>query len=96
MGIFSDAKDWKERWVEAVDLHRIEPGGQGSAKIVRRRDQDDGTLYFLKILSRQNDLTRRERMYVEVTCYRVLDHPAIARLIESNRGSDNHRNRKSG
>jgi eukaryotic-like serine/threonine-protein kinase len=84
MTIFSDAKVWSDRWVEVDDASRIISGGQASAKVVRRRDNDDGTLYFLKILSRQTDLKRRERMYVEVACYRVLDHPHIPKLIESN------------
>jgi eukaryotic-like serine/threonine-protein kinase len=87
MTILADAKDWRERWIEADDALAIASGGQGSAKIVRSRELGDGTLYFLKILSRQNDAKRRERMYVEVSCYRVLNHPRIPRLIESNSNS---------
>jgi eukaryotic-like serine/threonine-protein kinase len=87
MTILADAKDWRERWIEADDALAIASGGQGSAKIVRSRELGDGTLYFLKILSRQNDAKRRERMYVEVSCYRVLNHPWIPRLIESNSNS---------
>jgi serine/threonine protein kinase len=73
---------WKSKWRK---LEHIGSGGQGRTYKVSRIDlPDDHTVYVLKELVRQNDVERRARMFQEVEHLRKLNHPRIAKLIESN------------
>ena len=48
------------------------------------QSKSDGTLAFLKILSRQGDTERRARFFREASAYATVDHDGIPRLVESN------------
>jgi eukaryotic-like serine/threonine-protein kinase len=74
-------KTWRDGWEKISDGPG---GGQSSSKVVRRRQSDSNEEFFLKILSKQTDLLRRQRMYVEVMSYGVLEHPGIPKFVESN------------
>lgn len=73
---------WKNEWVRGKEL----PGGnQGHTFLARKRtDPDDQFGYVLKRLKRQDDKDRRARVYIEVTSLRVLDHPGVAKLVDTN------------
>jgi serine/threonine protein kinase len=75
--------NWKQNWIE-VPTTKLESGGQGFAKIVKRKGGADDKHYFLKVLKEQQKMERRKRMHREVCAYETLAHPGIPRLIESN------------
>lgn len=79
--MINDSKNWEEGWSVVKNLRS---GGKGHAKIVIRKEKADNKKYFLKILKEQNRMVSRKRMYREVTCYELLEHPSIPELIESN------------
>lgn len=74
-------KPWAVRWQEKEVLGS---GGQGTTKIVVRREDADGQEYALKQLNRSEDPERRTRMHREVTNLTTLDHTGIPKVIESN------------
>lgn len=76
---WSDSKKWDENWVVKQE---IIGGGQATAKLVRHKV--DGTLAFLKILSRQADIERRARFFREASAYATANHDGIPKLVESN------------
>lgn len=73
-------KPWEANWEK---LRQLPGGGQGETWIVRRRGDTDGE-HVLKVLKHQGDSERRKRMYREVEALRLLQHPAIPRIVESN------------
>jgi len=75
-----DNKVWKNNW-EVIEA--LNSGGQGNAKVVIPK-HINFPKRFLKILSKQNDIERRKRMYREVAAYSTLNHSGIPKLIESN------------
>ena len=77
------SRTWEEMWERVEDL---EPGGQGFTYKVRRKGGDDQRLYVLKRLRRQEDPKLRRRMNVEVASLQQIDHPNVAKVIESNAG----------
>jgi eukaryotic-like serine/threonine-protein kinase len=78
-------KPWSINWQIERDLGG---GGQGATFVVKRRDGSDDNEYVLKILRRQDDSERRQRMYREVNALRRLQHTAVPKFIESN--TDQH------
>lgn len=71
-------KPWADTWSFVDELGS---GGQGATSLVKSKD---GTLGALKILHKQNDPERRARMYLETSSLRVLEHPQIPRLLDTN------------
>src|SRR5450432_756704 len=82
---------WSENW-EVVD--ELPPGGHGYAHKVRRCRENDACLYVLKTLKNQASEERRARMYAEAAALKILDHPCIARYVESN--TDHHADKSIG
>ncbi|WP_199052958.1 protein kinase [Aquitalea sp. ASV15] len=76
---WSDSKKWDDNWIVE---HEIVGGGQATAKLVKHKT--NGTLAFLKILSRQNDVERRARFFREASVYATANHDGIPKLVESN------------
>ncbi len=60
--------------------------GKEKLRVVKRRGDTDEE-YVLKVLRKQDDAERRQRMYREVQALRLLQHPAIPRVIKSNTDS---------
>jgi len=61
----------------------------GATFVVKRRDGSDDNEYVLRILRRQDDPERRQRMNREVSALRLLGHSgAVPQFIESN--TDQH------
>jgi serine/threonine-protein kinase len=73
-------KPWDVNWEK---LRQLRGGGQGETWVVRRRGDTDGE-YVLKVLRKQDDTERRKRMCREVEALRLLQHPAIPRVVEYN------------
>ncbi len=70
---------WSDNW---ISIQEISGGGQGEAKRVRRkRDDQEG---FLKAIRRRNDPERRGRFFREASAYDTMKSPGIPRLVESN------------
>jgi eukaryotic-like serine/threonine-protein kinase len=74
-------KRWDENW---VTVSNGEGGGQGDVKVVIRKDGREADERFLKILRKQSDASRRQRMHREVAAYQTLQHRSIPKLIETN------------
>src|SRR4051812_40189748 len=72
---------WERNWKRVRSLSQ---GGHGRTSIVVRNGDTDNTEYVLKELVRQDDPERRRRMAIEVNALKVLDHPGLARFVESN------------
>lgn len=72
---------WDDNWEE---LRPLGKGGQGRTVLVRRRDAMDDQIRVLKVLSRQDDLERRSRMYREIAALETIDHPQVPKLFDSN------------
>jgi serine/threonine-protein kinase len=70
---------WKEQWEKGG---RIGKGGQGLTFFVTHKES--GEQFAIKFLKEQGILERRERMYVEVSSLKILNHPNIPKLIDSN------------
>jgi eukaryotic-like serine/threonine-protein kinase len=73
-------KPWDENWQK---VRQLPGGGQGDTWVVKRLG-DTNEEYVLKVLRKQVDGERRQRMHREVRALRLLQHPAIPRVIESN------------
>ena len=73
-------KPWDGNWQK---LRQLPGGAQGETWVVKRRGDADEE-YVLKVLRKQEDTERRQRMYREVHALRLLQHPSIPRVIESN------------
>lgn len=73
-------KPWDENWQK---VRQLPGGGQGDTWVVKRRGDTDEE-YVLKVLRKQEDTERRKRMYREVQALRLLQHPSIPRVVESN------------
>lgn len=76
---WSDSKKWDDNWTVEQE---IVGGGQATAKLVKHKA--NGTLAFLKILSRQTDVERRARFFREASAYATANHDGIPKLVESN------------
>jgi serine/threonine protein kinase len=74
-------KPWENNWQIVRELGG---GGHGATFVVRRRDGSDDNEYVLKVLRRQEDPERRQRMHREVNALRRLQHTAVPKFIESN------------
>lgn len=75
-------KPWEANWQIVRELGG---GGHGATFVVKRRDGSDDSEYVLKVLRRQNDSERRQRMNREVGALRRLEHTgAVPKFIESN------------
>lgn len=74
------ATKWEERWTAISDQGS---GGQSNTKRVRAKTGEDEDR-FLKVLLRQSDPLRRNRMFREVSTYRTLNHPRIPKLLDTN------------
>src|ERR1041384_8174313 len=86
MGTSKGKKPWDIKWQKVRELGG---GGQGATFLVKRRDGSDDNEYVLKVLRRQDDSERRQRMYREVNALRRLQHTAaVPKFIESN--TDQH------
>jgi eukaryotic-like serine/threonine-protein kinase len=73
---------WKARWAKVGPLGR---GGHGFAYLVKPLAASTAaTEFVLKDLIKQKDPERRARMHREVASLETLDHPGVARLVESN------------
>ena len=72
-------KRWSDNW---VSIEELSGGGQGEAKRVRRKSDDQEA--FLKAIKRRNDPERRGRFFREATAYDTMKSRGIPRLIESN------------
>ena len=57
-------------------------GGQGSVRVVTRRDEPDGKEYALKALSNSLSPQARARFRREIEVVRNLDHPAIVPIAD--------------
>src|SRR5215207_5083774 len=75
------SRDWRETWEVVQELPA---GGQGYAHRVRRRGTADHATYVLKTLKDQKRAERRARLYAEAAALRTLDHPRVARLVDTN------------
>jgi serine/threonine protein kinase len=74
---------WREKWVKGAILSA--EGGQGWTYLATRvGSPDEQPCYVLKDLKRQQDGERRSRMYQEVANLMVLEHPGIAKCVDSN------------
>lgn len=72
---------WKAKWEK---IETIGQGGQGFTSKVRRAGDTSSPLYVLKQLKNQTDNERRARICKEVATLGIIDHPQIAKLIDSN------------
>ena len=72
-------KWWSDNW---VSIEEISGGGQGEAKRVSRKSDDQEA--FLKAIRKRNDPERRGRFFREATAYDTMKSRGIPRLIESN------------
>jgi eukaryotic-like serine/threonine-protein kinase len=74
---------WSSNWVRMDHLD----GGAQAFTFLARRTEDDPNLppqYVLKKLKRQSDKTARSRMCAEAACLNQIDHPSVAKIIDSN------------
>ena len=71
-------KPWTDTWGFVDDLGS---GGQGATSLVKSKD---GELGVLKILHKQNDPERRVRIYYETAALRILEHPRVPKLLDTN------------
>lgn len=80
MGVMVRA--WTSDWNRGEQL----PGGaQGFTFLARRRGHpDDSAEYILKELKRKRDATARARMCAEVASLRLVTHPSVAKLVDTN------------
>lgn len=69
---------WDQKWKFASPLGK---GGQGETFLV---NSTDGCCAVLKVLLKHKDPERRKRMYLETANLKVLDHPGIPRLVDTN------------
>lgn len=76
----SNARSWDELWEEVASGPS---GGQATSKVGRR---SDGMVErgFIKILTKQNEIERRQRFYREAAALESLDIEGVPRLIETN------------
>jgi serine/threonine-protein kinase len=75
-------KPWDVDWQIVSELGG---GGHGATFVVKRRDGSDDNEYVLKVLRRQDDSERRQRMYREVNALRQVElTAAVPKFIESN------------
>ncbi len=72
-------KTWETKWKKG---DRIGKGGQGLTYFAS--DINTGSTYAIKFLKEQKVLERRERMFIEVSALKILSHPNIPKLIDSN------------
>ena len=72
-------KSWETRWNRG---DRIGKGGQGVTYFAS--DKNTGETFAIKFLKEQKELERRERMFIEVSALKILNHTSIPRLIDSN------------
>ena len=70
---------WKNTWEKG---NRIGKGGQGLTHFAIHKESQE--FYVIKFLKEQGSKERRERMFSEVTTLKILDHPNIPKLIDSN------------
>lgn len=76
-------QSWKEVWIKGGLVGK---GGQGMTYLAKRTSEDQYN-YVIKFLKKQDDEERRERMYIEVATLKVLSHPFIPKLVDSNEGA---------
>jgi serine/threonine-protein kinase len=75
-------KPWEINW---QIIRELGGGGHGATFVVKRRDGSDDNEYVLKVLRRQQDYERRQRMHREVNALRRLERTAaVPKFIESN------------
>jgi serine/threonine-protein kinase len=72
-------KTWQEKYRKG---ERIGKGGQGLTYFVNDLKTDNQ--YAIKFLKEQKNIERRERMFIEISALKVLVHPFIPKLIDSN------------
>lgn len=76
---------WASRWAVVRELAA---GGQGNSLLVRRAGaaakEKDPRQFVLKTLRESSSPERRAAMHHQVAALRTLDHPGVARFVESN------------
>ena len=72
---------WHSRWIVVRELS---PGGECCTFLVRRAGAASEETFVLKTLKDQKSPERRAIMAHEVAALHTLDHPGVARFVESN------------
>lgn len=73
-------RTWEEKWIKE---ERIGKGGQGLTFVTKSKS-DNNSKYAIKFLKEQKNPERRQRMFVEISALRILQHPNIPVLIDDN------------
>jgi eukaryotic-like serine/threonine-protein kinase len=79
-------KSWEKKWKKG---DRIGKGGQGLTYFAF--EKNTGSTYAIKFLKEQKVIDRRERMFIEVSALKILNHPKIPKLIDSNEDKYNNK-----
>ncbi|TBZ41641.1 hypothetical protein E0H47_10145 [Rhizobium leguminosarum bv. viciae] len=76
-------RPWKAAW-EEVPAIKMDGGGQGDVRRVRRKGTPDGVTYVLKELRDNKNPERRARMRREIATGETMSHPSTPRVIDHN------------
>lgn len=77
-------KEWKNKWEKGDPIGK---GGQGLTYFALEKNQPESSGFVIKFLKEQTNLERRKRMYIEIAALKMLSHPNIPDLIDSNETS---------
>jgi eukaryotic-like serine/threonine-protein kinase len=75
----SKNKTWEEKWEKG---DRIGKGGQGLTYFAHEISSE--STFAIKFLKEQKVSERRERMFIEVSALKILNHPSIPKHVDSN------------